>query len=75
MNTLQEGFIARGRMHKVFIIILHTMQVIQAMSLFEAQPKTICNIGGDHLTPNMAIILSIHALQFGKVVNIGKQRW
>jgi hypothetical protein len=40
------------------------MKVTQAMSLLEAQPKTIFNIGDDHLTPNMAIILTIHALHF-----------
>jgi hypothetical protein len=38
--------------------------VTQATSLPEAQPKTIFNIGGDHLTPSMAIIISIHALHF-----------
>jgi hypothetical protein len=28
-----KGFIVRSKMHKVFMIILHTPQVIQAMSL------------------------------------------
>ncbi len=50
------------------------MQVTQAMSLLEAQPKIIFNINGDHLTPNMAIILSIHALHLETATNIGKQR-
>ncbi len=69
-----EGFIARSKAQKVFTIILYTMQVTQAMSLLEAQPKIIFNINGDHLTPNMAIILSIHALHLETATNIGKQR-
>jgi hypothetical protein len=77
MNALitLEGFFARGRTHKIFINILHTMKVTQAMNLFEVQPKTIFNIGGDHLSPSMAIVLFVHVLHFGRVVNIGKQRW
>jgi hypothetical protein len=34
----------------------------QATSFFEVKAKTILDIGCDHLAPNMAIILSIHAL-------------
>jgi hypothetical protein len=49
--------------------------VTQAMSLPKAQPKTIFNIGGDYFTPSMAIVLSVHALNFGRVMSIGKQRW
>jgi hypothetical protein len=75
MNVLAlEGFIVRSRMYKVLTIILHTTQVTQATSLLEAQPKIIFNIDGDHLTPSMVIVLSIHALHFGKAMNIGKQR-
>jgi hypothetical protein len=73
--TALEGFITRGRTHIVLIIILHTTQVTQATSLLEAQPKVIFNIGGDHLTTSMAIVLFVHALHFGRAVSIGKQRW
>jgi hypothetical protein len=38
------------------------MQMTQAMSLFEAQTKTILDIGYDHLGPSMAIVLYVHAL-------------
>jgi hypothetical protein len=76
MNTFTtlEGFIVRGRTHKVRTIILHTMQVTQAMSLLEAQPKIIFNINDDHLTPSMAIIIYVHALHFERVASIKKQR-
>jgi hypothetical protein len=75
MNALitLEGFIARGKVHKVLTIILHTMKVTQTTSLPEAQPKTIFNIGGVHLTPSMGIVLFVHALHFGRAVSNGKQ--
>jgi hypothetical protein len=62
--TAPKGFIVKSRVHKVITIILHTTKVTQAMNLLEGEPKTIFNIGGDHLTPSMAIILSIHAMHF-----------
>jgi len=70
MNILivLESFIVKGKVHKVITIILHTMQVTQAISLREAQPKIIFNINGDHLTSSMAIILFVHALHFERVV-------
>jgi hypothetical protein len=76
MNTLTtpKCFNAKGKAHKVFTIILHTMQVIQATSLPKVQPKSIFNISGDHLTPNMAIVLYVHALHFGRTMNIEKQK-
>jgi hypothetical protein len=40
------------------------------MSLPEAKPKWIFYIGCDQLIPNMAIVLFIHALHLGRVVNI-----
>jgi hypothetical protein len=55
--TAPKGFIVKGKTHKVLTIILHTTKVTQATSLPKAQPKTIFNIGGDHLTPSMAIVL------------------
>jgi len=48
--------------------------VTQVMSIPEAHPKTIFNIGVDHVTPSMTIVFSIHALHFGRAMNIGKQR-
>jgi len=40
--------------------------VTHATSLPKIKPKTIFYISCDHLAPNMAIILSIHALQICK---------
>jgi len=51
---------------KIFINILNTTQMTQAISLLKAKTKTIFYIGCDNLTLSMAIVLSIHALQFGK---------
>jgi hypothetical protein len=67
--TTPKGFIARGRMHKVFIIISHTSQVTQAMNLPETKPKLFFYIGCDQLTPSMVVIFSIHALHLGTVVS------
>jgi len=64
--TAPKDFIARANAHKVFIVVLHTPQVIQAMSLLKVKPKIIFYISCDRLAPNMAIILSIHALQICK---------
>ncbi len=72
--TTLEGFIATGKVHKVFIIILHTPQVTQAMNLPKSKPKWIFYIGYDQLTPSMVIILSIHDLHLGRVVN-GRKYW
>jgi hypothetical protein len=48
--------------------------VTQATSLLEVQPKIIFYISGDHLTPSMTIILSIHALHFLRAMSIRKER-
>jgi hypothetical protein len=50
------------------------MQVTQATSLLEVQPKTIFDIGYDHLAPSKAIIHSIHALHFQRAMNIEKHQ-
>jgi hypothetical protein len=57
-----EDFIVKGSAHKVLRVVLHTSQVTQAMSLPKAKPNFFFDISCDHLAPNMAIILSIHAL-------------
>jgi len=67
-----EDFMARANAHKVIIVILETLQVTQAKSFLEVKPKIVLNIGCDHLTPNMAIILSIHALHLRRLVNSQK---
>jgi len=64
--TTPKDFIAKAKMHKVFTIILHTIEVTQATSLLEAKPKTIFDIGYDHLTLSMAMVLPIHALHLQK---------
>jgi hypothetical protein len=69
-----KDFIARGRVHKMFTIILHIMQVTQTTSLLETKPNIIFDIGCDHLAPRMAIILSIHALYLQRLVNSWKHR-
>ncbi len=38
--TLKD-FIAKGIVHKVFIVILHTTQMTQTMSLPEVKPKIV----------------------------------
>jgi hypothetical protein len=73
MLTVPEDFIAKARMHKVFIIILNTTQMTQATSLSKVKPKIIFDIGCDHLAQSIATILSIHALHLGGVVSIWKQ--
>jgi len=64
--TTPKDFIAKAKMHKVFTIILHTIEVTQATSLLEAKPKPIFDIGYDHLTLSMAMVLPIHALHLQK---------
>jgi hypothetical protein len=51
----------KGSVHKVLIVFLHTLQVTQTTNPPKAKPKTIFYISYDHLAPNMAIVLSIHA--------------
>jgi hypothetical protein len=58
------------RMHKIFIISLHTPQVTQTTSLPKTKPKWFFYIHCDQLTPSMAIILFVHALHLGRVVSI-----
>ncbi len=69
MFTTPKDFIVKAKMHKVFVIILNTTQMTQATNLLEVNPKTIFDIGCDHLAPSMAAILSIHALHLGRVVS------
>jgi hypothetical protein len=57
-----EDFIIRASAHKFFTIIMQTMQVTQAMSFLKAKPKTILDIGCDHIAPSMTVLLSIDAL-------------
>jgi hypothetical protein len=57
-----EDFIARANAHRIFTIIMKTPQVTQVTNFLETKPRTILNIGCDHLAPSMAIILYIHAL-------------
>jgi hypothetical protein len=63
--TTPKRFHYENQSTKFFINILHTTQMTQAISLLKAKTKTIFYIGCDHLTLSMAIVLSIHALQFG----------
>jgi hypothetical protein len=72
MSTLTEleCLIANARARKVFIIILHTLQVTQAMSLPKAKPKLFFYITCDQPTPSMVIVLFVHALPSGRVVSI-----
>jgi len=70
-----EHFIAKGSVHKVLIVILHTTQVTQAMSLLKVKPKTVFDIKHDDLALRMAIILSIHALNLHELVSNQKHGW
>jgi hypothetical protein len=75
MNTFTtpKGFIVRSKAHKLLTIMLHTIKKTRAMSLPEAQPIIIFNINGDHFTPSMAIILFVHALDFGRTMSMGSK--
>jgi hypothetical protein len=64
-TTTLKGF----KTHKVLTIIMYTPQVTQVTSLFKAKAKQFFYIGCGQLTPSMAIILSVHALHLGRVVN------
>jgi hypothetical protein len=70
-----EHFIAKGSLHKVLIVVLHTMQVTQATSLSKAKPKNVFDINCDDLAPSMAIIISIHALNLQMLVSSQKHGW
>jgi hypothetical protein len=48
---------------------MYTQQMTQVTSLLKAKPKQFFYIGCGQLTPSMAIILSVHALHLGRVVN------
>jgi hypothetical protein len=56
------SLIASLEMDRVITIGLNTTQVTQIASLPETKTKNIFDIGCNNLGPNMAIILSIHAL-------------
>ncbi len=73
--VIPKDFIARANAHKVFIIVLHTMQMTQATSLLEAKPKIVFDINYDHLAPSMAIILSICALHLWRPMSNQKHKW
>jgi hypothetical protein len=60
--TVPKDFIVKASAHKIFIILMQTLQMTQATSFPKAKPKTIIDIGYDHFTPSMAVILFIHAL-------------
>jgi hypothetical protein len=68
--TTPKCFVASGKTHEVLTIILHTLQVTQAMSLIEIKPKHFFYIGCDQLTPSMVVVLSIHVLHLGRVMSI-----
>jgi hypothetical protein len=70
-----KDFIVRANAHKVFIIVMQTLQVTQATSFCKVKPKIVFNIGCDNLTPNMAIIFSIHALHLQRLVCSWKHEW
>jgi hypothetical protein len=65
-----ECLIMNAKVHKVITVILHALQVTQAISLLEAKHKWIFYISCDQFTPSMAIVFSIHALHLGRFVNI-----
>jgi hypothetical protein len=73
--TTPKDFIARHNAHKVFTVILHIMQMTQAMNLLEAMPKTVFDISYDLLARNMAIILSIYTLHLRRLVSSWNHGW
>jgi hypothetical protein len=49
--------------------------VTQATNLHETKLKIVFDSNCDHLAPNMAIILPIHALHLQRLVNSWKNGW
>jgi hypothetical protein len=45
------------------------------MNFPKTKPKTIIDIGYEHLAPSMAIIFSIHALHLQRLVRSQKHGW
>jgi hypothetical protein len=73
--TTPKYFIVKANVHKVLTLVMQALQVTQATSFPEAKPKTILDIGCDHLTPSMAIILSIYALHLQRPMHNQKHGW
>jgi hypothetical protein len=49
--------------------IIIAMQVPQAPSACKSETKTVIDVGGFHLAPNMTIILAIHALHLSRMAS------
>jgi hypothetical protein len=61
--------ISSNRVEEMFAKIIITMQVPQAPDVSKSQAKTVIDVGGFHLAPNMTIILAVHALHNGQLEN------
>jgi hypothetical protein len=72
--TTPKDFIVRANAHKILTLLMQTSQMTQATSFLETKPKTIIDIGCDHLASNMAIIFSIHALHLRRLVRNQKHK-
>jgi hypothetical protein len=59
-----KDFTMKTNVHKVF-----------TMNFLETKAKIILDIGYDHLAPNMATILSIHALHLQRPMHNWKHMW
>jgi hypothetical protein len=49
--------------------IVNTTQVPQAPSAFKSQIEIVLDVGDFHLTPNMTIVLAIHALHLSRMTS------
>jgi hypothetical protein len=49
--------------------IVNTTQVPQAPSAFKSQIEIVLDVGDFHLTPNMTIVLAIHALHLFRMTS------
>jgi hypothetical protein len=68
-------FVANNKVEEMFTRIIIATQVPQASSASKSQTKTILDVGGFHLAPNMSIVLVIHTLHLSKMANWKTNGW
>ncbi len=64
------NFIASTELEKHRIIVILAPKMVQEFNILKAQTKRVSNVGHFHLTPNVTIVFSIHALHL-----FGNSHW
>jgi hypothetical protein len=62
-------FVSDNKTEEMFTRIVIATQMSQAPSASKSQAKTVINVGGFHLAPNMTIIFIVHALYLFRMAN------